>query len=315
MLAETEGNRPPDVMKRLLVLVIVLIAEALLLGGGYVYLLRVTTSRQAVIDSLEQKRVELGKSVMDVQDRIREIAFFNAQVAAGASVLDGHVHWTNVFDFLESKARPNVSFVNFSGEATGAITLDVVARTYRDVAEQIVALRDDKLVQDVRATTASARVDDQGNVTGVAFTMVVTLDPKIWTLPRKQPAPLETVVEADWLRVEITTPVTTSCDDVHSSCFSESFAACTPGKVAFAALGDLVVYKYEIIGLENSDCLMRSSFVKNPDPAFVGPTMDCPYDAHLGFDDAAAAVFVNDFRGCSGDLLPLLKEESSDSTP
>lgn len=180
MPPEAKSARAPDVTRRLILFVAVLVLETLVLGGVHLFLLRLTASREAAVAELTAKIEATERDIAIKEKSAEQAVVFNAQLGAAASVLDAHLHWSNMFAFLEEKARPNVHFINFNGSADGMISVDTVARTYRDVAEQIVALRDDPLVLDVRTATASAKVNELGEVTGITFTMVIKVNPKLF---------------------------------------------------------------------------------------------------------------------------------------
>jgi hypothetical protein len=115
---------------------------------------------------------------------------FNTQVAAANAVLDGHLYWTSMFAYLESRTRPGVMYTNFAGDsASGILTLDAVGRSYRDVAEQIVAFREDPLIREVTARSASASIDATGSLTGVAFSVVLKIAPEAWERSSGSAAP------------------------------------------------------------------------------------------------------------------------------
>jgi hypothetical protein len=185
MPSELEGKAPPDLGKGLLLLALVMIIETIAIGAGYFFVARSTDSRIARRAQLQTQLEQQQKDVAKQEGAAREAAAYNGQVLAAMESLDAHVFWTKFFAFLEAKTRPAIKYMNFSGDSeSGIVTLDAVGLTFHDVAEQIVAFKEDPMLLDVRTASASAKVNEKGEVTGVAFTMVLKLKPETW-LQRK----------------------------------------------------------------------------------------------------------------------------------
>ncbi|MFH1276715.1 MAG: hypothetical protein ABIH82_06405 [Candidatus Woesearchaeota archaeon] len=87
----------------------------------------------------------------------------------------------------------------------------------------------------------------------------------------------------------------TDCGE-DQSCFEDKFADCEPAKFK-AKLMDNLIYNYEIKGVKEGRCEVKSDFTANPNPEFVGITMVCLYDHSLAFEDA-----VKDTSLCTGQL-------------
>lgn len=88
------------------------------------------------------------------------------------------------------------------------------------------------------------------------------------------------------------------------ACFEEEFKNCNPAKVKMGlelAPGANLLYLYEIIKLSNEGCEVKSQFLENPMPGFVGKTMICKYDNALDFESAVA-----DTSKCQGELYDQL---------
>ena len=92
--------------------------------------------------------------------------------------------------------------------------------------------------------------------------------------------------------------VTESCGEI--DCFEDRFADCEVATTTIK-LFESVVYFYEILGPKNGLCEVRSEFLENPNPEWVGETMTCGYDNSLDFFTA-----VEDLSNCEGDLYRLL---------
>lgn len=83
-------------------------------------------------------------------------------------------------------------------------------------------------------------------------------------------------------------------------CFKGKFANCEKAQVTYTLLDNLVYY-YEILGPDGNACNVKSKFIKNPNPSWVGKEMTCNYDNSLDFNEA-----VKDMSQCHGELYNLM---------
>ncbi len=96
------------------------------------------------------------------------------------------------------------------------------------------------------------------------------------------------------------------CTD--DACAQRVFVGCQPGAEIATGLdtsggSSWIDYRYVVVGsgAQSHQCLIRSFYLKNPQPAFVGPTMTCVYDTRKPYLEAVAAP-----TGCQGDLAAIL---------
>lgn len=82
--------------------------------------------------------------------------------------------------------------------------------------------------------------------------------------------------------------------------FAAKFRSCKPA-ILESTLVQGLTYRYEILGLSVGLCSVKSEFLANPNPAFVGPTMECGYDNSKDFQTA-----VQDMSSCYGGLYQLM---------
>lgn len=145
------------------------------------YLLQTESARKAELAELTSRRTSVSAEIDESSDELAKIAYFMKQVSAVEETLDGHLRWSEFFGTLEELTVPNVHYLNFSGDAeSGTVSVSAVARSYRDVAEQIVALRDDPRVRSVTVRAATAKVDEFGSVVGVTFALVLDFEKAVW---------------------------------------------------------------------------------------------------------------------------------------
>jgi hypothetical protein len=181
MPSEMEGGVAPDLKRSMLVIVLILIVETLIMGGVYFWLTQSISKRVAEREQLNLRIAAINKTVSELGKEMSAVVDLDHQIQTTVDNLDQHIYWTNFFRFLEDNARPNVHFMRFGGEVdSGMFTIDIMGKTYRDVAEQIVVLRENPATLSVRATSASARIGQAGEVEGVSSSMIVKIKPEIW---------------------------------------------------------------------------------------------------------------------------------------
>jgi hypothetical protein len=181
MPSEIEGGAAPDLRRGALILFLVLIFETIIIGGVNFWLMQNTAKRVAERDQLNQRITAVNKIVTDQGKEMSAVIDLDRQIQTTLDNLGQHVYWTKFFRFLEDNARPNVRFMRFSGDVdSGMFSIDILGKSYRDVAEQIVVLRENPMTLNVRATSASARIGQAGEVDGVASSLVIKIKPEVW---------------------------------------------------------------------------------------------------------------------------------------
>ncbi len=183
LMPSGEGEDAESLLrKRLVILFAVLIVETIVIGGVFLYVSRLEADKTAVRQELEASLAQVTDQIRQSEAETEEMTAFDARVRAATDLLDSHVYWTSLFDYLRSTTKPSVIFLNFAGDYNGAVvTLDAIAPTYRAVAEQIVILREDPMVDDVISSSASASINELGEVLGVSFGLVLKLNPVVWS--------------------------------------------------------------------------------------------------------------------------------------
>ncbi len=101
-------------------------------------------------------------------------------------------------------------------------------------------------------------------------------------------------------KVEADIEVISDCGDM--DCFKEKFSLCESATVT-SKLMDNIVYYYEIIGLKDGFCEVKSKFTANLNPEWVGKTMTCMYDNTKDFE-----IAIQDMSKCQGPLYNLIIE-------
>lgn len=181
MPSEMEGTAAPDIKRGLLILALVIIVETIIVGGVNFWLTNSISKKIAEREELNQRIAALNKTVAERGKEMSAVIDMDRQIQTSLDALNQHVYWTSFFRFLEDNTRPNVRFFRFAGDVDSSMfTIDIMGKTYRDVAEQIVVFRENPMVLYVRATSASAIIAQAGAVEGVSSSLVIKLKPEVW---------------------------------------------------------------------------------------------------------------------------------------
>lgn len=198
LLLPDANAQGPNWRRFLLVLGLVAVIEIAVIGTAYVLLLQRVNAKKVERSTLAERLTALQQQVEEEEVRASEVAKFAVQLDAAGKALDEHRFWSRIFDIIIKRSRPGTRIVNFVGDAAKSVmTIDAIAPNYRLAAEQIVEMRADAAFADVRTTAASARVDETGQLVGVAFTMNVTVKPEAFLNPSegKNDAPASTTLK------------------------------------------------------------------------------------------------------------------------
>lgn len=183
MPSDLEGRPAPNLAKGLIILAAVLAVETVAIGVLYFMTGREVSGTIAQRDQMQADIQRIDKETATLEAAAVPAVTYAYQVRAAKETLGKHVYWSPFFAFLEKSTLPTVKYLTFSGDATtNVIALDCFAGTYRDVAQQIVSLRELPMVLDVRSNSAVAKIDDKGEITGISFSMVIKVKPEAWSL-------------------------------------------------------------------------------------------------------------------------------------
>lgn len=180
---QLEGSEAPDIRKRSLILAIVLIAETVLIGVAYYFVLQSAGASEARKAVAEKSIADMMMPIKDAETALAAAKAWNAQLNSSKETLDKHLRWTALIGLIEARTLPTVKYTSFSGNADGSVTLEAVAASYMDAAQQIVVWRSEPLVTEVRTSGAAARVGAQGDIQGVTFTLSMKFNPEAWKSP------------------------------------------------------------------------------------------------------------------------------------
>ena len=121
----------------------------------------------------------------------------------------------------------------------------------------------------------------------------------------------ETGEEIGQIKTNISAKVEIITDCQGSDCFETKFKECKLAKYA-AKVTDQLIYYYEILGPQDNLCIIKSKFLKNPNPDWENKEMICLYDNTKVFETASQEIHAsinsaNEIGSCQGEFYILLK--------
>lgn len=220
-------------------------------------------------------------------------------------------------NFIASLLDPIINYAvrGFNRVHSAPIPNEKVVQKYQDNLERLIAINIE--IQDrvnVKLSLGREKIPEivpekETDKTMEEMEFDSSLD-KIAEQP-KEKEPLDPIEEKPLVTV-------VDCGEIHpdnfedqkkmEECWNLRFKDCKPAKMIYtidmSPLAGLVSYYYEIIGPDNNLCKVKSSFLKNPNPNWIGKEMICKYDNSEDFETT-----VQDFIGkCSGPLYELMTE-------
>jgi len=184
MPTELAGREGPNLGRRLAIFALVLIVLTLVIGGFNFYLSSEIAKKSDEREQLWKKVDALAETLKTGKAASTEAVDFERQAKVAAETLDAHLYWTSFFDFLESITKATTIYEKFSGDAENSLfTVDVIAKSYRDMAEQMVIMQEQPMIASVKVSGASEKIGQTGTVEGIFFSLVAKVKPDVWKRP------------------------------------------------------------------------------------------------------------------------------------
>jgi hypothetical protein len=169
-----------DVSRRRFTLVFVGMLFCVLFAGSYILLTRQgerarmnldeVTRRLAGTQDASRSRLDTWQSYRDLEPRLKALS----------GLLDRHLSPSRVFDALEAKTVPDVSYSSFTLSPDGRLVLGTTASSFESAARQIVAFESSGIANAVQAMGYQARyTPETGALEAVNFQMSLQLNPSV----------------------------------------------------------------------------------------------------------------------------------------
>lgn len=156
--------------------VITLLFIAVIVAGHFLLSNRVEASERR-LSGVEAQLAETEARVserLNVWSRYKDLEL---RLTMLDEVLNTHIVISRLFDFLELRTLPSVTYSSANWGTNGTLTLDVSADSYDTAARQLVAFEESDIVTRADATSFNAEVDPMTGLAGsVVFQLLLELD-------------------------------------------------------------------------------------------------------------------------------------------
>lgn len=127
---------------------------------------------------VQDRLIAINQEISLLEQNSPALATFQNTLSSLAHLLTSHLYWTRFLEKLEEVTLKDVQYDSLSVSfVSDGLTLNGIARTYRDIGNQIRAFQNESATfPSVSVHTANAIVDQGGQVTGVNFTLSLTVN-------------------------------------------------------------------------------------------------------------------------------------------
>jgi hypothetical protein len=179
-IEDADASSRVDVSRRRFTLVFVAILFCALFAGSYVLLrlqgdrarmnLDEVTRRLSGTQSASRSRLDNWQMYRDLEPRLKALS----------GLLDRHLSPSRVFDALEARTVPDVSYSSFTLSPDGRLVLGTTAPSFESAARQIVSFESSGIASAVQAMGYQARyTPETGALEAVNFQMSLQLNPSV----------------------------------------------------------------------------------------------------------------------------------------
>lgn len=133
--------------------------------------------------------VDLGQTDRDIanlESRADALSRFASKLEILQKLFEGHTYWSQFIAALENYTLPSVSYAGLSAAVSSPVSLSATAPDFHTLGRQLLIFQKDAtpLMSSVKITSGNARLNQQGDVSDVAFDVSFTINPAI--LQKKQ---------------------------------------------------------------------------------------------------------------------------------
>ncbi|MBT5337933.1 PilN domain-containing protein [Candidatus Falkowbacteria bacterium] len=136
-------------------LLVVVFIFSMIFVGGYIFIKIQKTN-------LLKQYAELGQTINQTEAEINSHSLEKIQAISLKDraqvlqiLLNNHIYWTQFLDKLEHHTVKDVYYTNFVAQSNGNIVLSAKAKTYNNVAEQLLTFKESDFVDSVEINSAS----------------------------------------------------------------------------------------------------------------------------------------------------------------
>jgi hypothetical protein len=108
---------------------------------------------------------ELKQNILLIQKDLKDVSQLQKKLGLVERLLDRHIYWTNIFNFLEDNTLAEVTYGNFNGSLDGQFNLPAKAKNFYVIAEQLKSFRknEDVVSASTKGGNLAAGEEDEGS--------------------------------------------------------------------------------------------------------------------------------------------------------
>jgi len=157
-----------------------IIGAIILLVIFYVIIRSYQSSLAHKLKVLDDKIVAAEQEKRSLQAK-SEIGDFQTKLDLLKKLIEKHVYWTSLFDFLEGITLPKVRYISFNADiSSNKLNLDGTTIGFTTLAQQMIILKRNPLVKNL--TMSSLKITEEG----IGFNFNIELSPKAWQEVKEQ---------------------------------------------------------------------------------------------------------------------------------
>jgi hypothetical protein len=134
---------------RIKMLLLILFIFLILFGSGFVFLNLHKINLVKEYSSIKENVTETNSSIDNLNTEQMQTSLIRIRLEKISEMLDAHLYWTKLFDYLEHNTVSGVYYTDFVAEEGKSLSLLARAPTYRDLATQLVLLENADFVESV----------------------------------------------------------------------------------------------------------------------------------------------------------------------
>lgn len=147
-------------------------------GGVYLY----GGKEREAIQTIRTERAAVEADIAAIEKNKSALLAYQTKLTAFNDLFKDHMYWTQFFEELEKNTLPNVNYDSISLSTNYSTSLSAHTTDYASVGKQLIAFQNAKsFITEVEITSANAALSPTGAVSGVNFSIRLSIDPKVIT--------------------------------------------------------------------------------------------------------------------------------------
>lgn len=150
--------------KILFTLLYTVIISIFILGVGYITIQFIQLQEAKKIQKLQQDIQQAEKDFISKSDDLKALIRYQQTYDHINLLLDSHIYWDKLFNFLEQNVADDVYFLNVTADKNGVVNMSIVAKSYEALANQYLIFKQAPEVISVNINNASLSENSEGSV-------------------------------------------------------------------------------------------------------------------------------------------------------